>query len=163
RRRVAPREPRPLGRRPRPPEPPPPVGRPGGRGGPMGRPRERPGASVSEANALHELLRALRATRDGDLSVRLPGGQAGVAGEIASGRFFETAYRLRRAAGAYRWHLARSLPARGPNGELTGWVGTCTDIDDRKRAEDAQALLVDASAVLGSSLDYYSTLGQVAE
>src|SRR5919202_5557715 len=52
---------------------------------------------------------------------------------LASGRLFETEYRLRRADGVYRWHLARSLPARGPDGEVTGWVGTCTDIDDRKR------------------------------
>jgi PAS domain S-box-containing protein len=82
---------------------------------------------------------------------------------LASGRLFETEYRLLRADGVYRWHLARSLPTRGPNGEVVGWVGTCTDIDDRKRAEDAQALLVEASAVLGSSLDYRSTLAQVAQ
>ena len=82
---------------------------------------------------------------------------------LSSGRLFETEYRLRRADGVYRWHLARSLPARGPDGEVAGWVGTCTDIDDRKRAEDAQALLVEASAVLGSSLDYRSTLAQLAE
>ena len=82
---------------------------------------------------------------------------------LSSGRLFETEYRIRRADGVYRWHLARSLPARGPDGEVAGWVGTCTDIDDRKRAEDAQALLVEASAVLGSSLDYRSTLAQVAE
>jgi PAS domain S-box-containing protein len=82
---------------------------------------------------------------------------------LASGRLFETEYRLRRADGVYRWHLARSLPTRGPDGEVVGWVGTCTDIDDRKRAEDAQALLVEASAVLGSSLDYRSTLAQLAE
>ena len=82
---------------------------------------------------------------------------------LSSGRLFETEYRLRRADGIYRWHLARSLPTRGPDGGVVGWVGTCTDIDDRKRAEDAQALLVEASAVLGSSLDYRSTLAQLAE
>jgi PAS domain S-box-containing protein len=82
---------------------------------------------------------------------------------LSSGRLFETEYRMRRADGAYRWHLARSLPAYTPDGEVAGWVGTCTDIDDRKRAEDAQALLVEASAVLGSSLDYRRTLAQVAQ
>jgi PAS domain S-box-containing protein len=82
---------------------------------------------------------------------------------LASGRLFETEYRIRRADGAYRWHLARSQPAQTPSGEVAGWVGTCTDIDDRKRAEDAQALLVEASAVLGSSLDYRRTLAQVAQ
>ncbi|HEX6702599.1 MAG TPA: PAS domain S-box protein [Gaiellaceae bacterium] len=81
---------------------------------------------------------------------------------LASGELFETEYRIRRADGAYRWHLARSLPARAAAGEIAGWVGTCTDIDDRKRAEDAQTLLVEASAVLGSSLDYRRTLPEVA-
>jgi PAS domain S-box-containing protein len=82
---------------------------------------------------------------------------------LKSGRLFETEYRIRRHDGVYRWHLARSLPMRSPNGEVTGWVGTCTDIHDRKRAEDAQVLILEASALLGSSLDYRRTLAQVAQ
>jgi PAS domain S-box-containing protein len=82
---------------------------------------------------------------------------------LKSGTLFETEYRMRRADGAYRWHLARSLPQRSPEGEVTGWVGTCTDIHDRKRAEDAQVLILEASAVLGTSLDYRRTLAQVAQ
>jgi PAS domain S-box-containing protein len=56
---------------------------------------------------------------------------------IRMGTGYETECRLRRAAdGAYRWHLARAMPLRD-EGRITRWFGTCTDIDDQKRAEEA--------------------------
>ena len=45
--------------------------------------------------------------------------------------------RLRRADGVYRWWLIRGEPMRGANGEILKWFGTCTDIEDIKRAEAA--------------------------
>ncbi len=45
--------------------------------------------------------------------------------------------RLRRADGVYRWWLIHGAPMRGANGEIQKWFGTCTDIEDRKRAEAA--------------------------
>jgi PAS domain S-box-containing protein len=48
---------------------------------------------------------------------------------------YQTEYRLRRADGSYRWHLARALPVRDDTGRIISWVGSCTDIDDQKRAE----------------------------
>jgi len=58
--------------------------------------------------------------------------EAAVQAQTAS----EVEYRLRRADGEYRWHLGRSVPVR--DGEtIVAWVGTATDIEDRKRAEDA--------------------------
>ena len=54
---------------------------------------------------------------------------------VASGAFFETEYRVRRADGQYRWHLTRAFPQRGPGGRITRWIGTSTDIDERKRLE----------------------------
>ena len=36
----------------------------------------------------------------------------------------------------YRWVLGRALPVRDHFGGITRWMGTCTDIDDQKRAED---------------------------
>ncbi len=51
---------------------------------------------------------------------------------------FELEYRLRRGNdGAYRWHLGRAVPMRGAQGDVVQWLGTCTDIDDQKRADDA--------------------------
>ena len=65
-------------------------------------------------------------------------------------------YRIRLADGTYRWFLGRALPT--PD----GWVGTSTDIEDRKLGEDRQAFLAEAGWVLGSSLDYEQTLADVA-
>ncbi|MBW3618397.1 MAG: PAS domain S-box protein, partial [Proteobacteria bacterium] len=45
--------------------------------------------------------------------------------------------RYRRLDGAYRWFVARAEPLRDEAGRITGWFGTSTDIDDRKRAEEA--------------------------
>ena len=54
----------------------------------------------------------------------------------ASGEPYSAEYRLRRADGAYRWFLDSGAVQRGPGGEAEQWVGVCTDIDARKRAED---------------------------
>ena len=54
---------------------------------------------------------------------------------IQDGAFYETEYRLRRADGAWRWYLRRALPVRdGQTGEVSRWLGTCTDIEDTVRA-----------------------------
>ncbi|MCA1630501.1 MAG: PAS domain S-box protein [Acidobacteria bacterium] len=81
-----------------------------------------------------------------------------------AGEPFEVELRLRRGSdGSYRWHLARSLPLRDAEGRVVKWFGTSTDIDDRRRAEDAQRFLAEASEVLVSSLDYEATLKRIAE
>ena len=55
-----------------------------------------------------------------------------------SGGNFEIEYRLKRGSdGAYRWHLGRAMPMRNQQGEIIQWVGMCTDIEDKKRAENA--------------------------
>jgi PAS domain S-box-containing protein len=52
------------------------------------------------------------------------------------GSEFELEVRVRRASdGAYRWHLNRAVPIRNGSGEITGWVGTATDIHDYKTLE----------------------------
>jgi PAS domain S-box-containing protein len=79
-----------------------------------------------------------------------------------TGGEFEMEYRFRRADGTYRWHLGRAVPVRGTDGEIESWVGTATDIDDKRRAEEAQRFLVEAGEVLASSLDYRKTLAAVA-
>jgi PAS domain S-box-containing protein len=50
---------------------------------------------------------------------------------------FEIEHRLKRASDeSYRWHLVRAVPLAGA-GQITSWLGTSTEIEDRKRAEDA--------------------------
>ena len=58
---------------------------------------------------------------------------------LRTGQPYEIEYRLRRADGAFRWHLGRALPIRDPAGRVVRWFGTNTDIDDQKRAEAAAA------------------------
>jgi PAS domain S-box-containing protein len=53
---------------------------------------------------------------------------------VGTGEVFEAVYRLRRSDGAYRWFLGRGLPVRDPQGRIIKWLGTATDIDDRKKA-----------------------------
>jgi PAS domain S-box-containing protein len=56
---------------------------------------------------------------------------------FTTGDDYEIEYRFKRAAdGAYRWFLGRASARRDENGQIVQWVGTCTDIDDQKRAED---------------------------
>ena len=54
---------------------------------------------------------------------------------IAQGVTYEHEFRIRKADGSFRWHLVRASPLRADNGSLTGWVGTNTDIEDRKNTE----------------------------
>lgn len=50
---------------------------------------------------------------------------------------YDVEYRIRGADGAYRWFKARGTPIRDARGVITRWFGTCTEIDDRVRAEEA--------------------------
>ena len=44
--------------------------------------------------------------------------------------------RLKRADGAYRWHLFRAFPERDPQGRILAWLGTATDVNDQKQAQE---------------------------
>jgi PAS domain S-box-containing protein len=56
---------------------------------------------------------------------------------LASGESDEIEARLRRHDGVYRWFLIRAQPFRDDSGKIVRWYGTSTDIEDRKRAEEA--------------------------
>src|SRR5260370_18455156 len=45
--------------------------------------------------------------------------------------------RLRRFDGEYRWFLFQAEPLRDELGNIVKWYGSSTDIEDRKRAEEA--------------------------
>ena len=60
---------------------------------------------------------------------------------LSSGEIYETEFRIRRADGAYRWFLVRAEPVRDAGGAILRWVGTNTDIDERRRqAEELSTL-----------------------
>ena len=56
---------------------------------------------------------------------------------ITSGNPYDFETRLRRFDGIYRWFQVRGLPVRDANGRILRWCSLLTDIDERKRAEDA--------------------------
>jgi PAS domain S-box-containing protein len=52
---------------------------------------------------------------------------------FARGESCEATYRLKRAADAvYRWQLGRVVPLRDEAGRIVRWLGTCTDIHERR-------------------------------
>jgi PAS domain S-box-containing protein len=56
---------------------------------------------------------------------------------VSTGKPHENEARFRRADGQYRWHLDRGVPLRDEDGNIVKWYGVLTDIEDRKRAEEA--------------------------
>ncbi len=48
---------------------------------------------------------------------------------------FEMDYRLRRHDGEWRWVSDHGIPLTAGNGSFTGYIGSCIDITDRKKAE----------------------------
>jgi PAS domain S-box-containing protein len=56
---------------------------------------------------------------------------------MASGEAWESEGRIRSADGQYRWFLNRAAPLRDEQGNIVKWYGSNTDIEDRKRAENA--------------------------
>lgn len=56
---------------------------------------------------------------------------------LASGTPVDTEARIRRFDASYRWFLIRANPLRDESGNILKWYGTCIDIEDRKRGEEA--------------------------
>ncbi len=57
---------------------------------------------------------------------------------LRSGEPYEIEFRLLRAKDhTFRWHLGRAVAMRDEAGNIVKWLGTNTDIDDRKQAEQA--------------------------
>lgn len=88
---------------------------------------------------------------------------------VATGMPFEAEYRLLRHDGEARWFLGRGLPERDAAGRILRWIGTCTDIDDLRRAEDALgraeerlSLAVEGACIGTSSWDLRTNLFQVS-
>ncbi len=77
---------------------------------------------------------------------------------IRTGEPYEIEYRFKRADGTYRWHLGRALPTRDAEGKIVLWVGTCTDIDDQKRVEEALKESEEALKARADELTYLTTV-----
>jgi PAS domain S-box-containing protein len=69
---------------------------------------------------------------------------------FARGETWERVVRLRRHDGQYRWFLVRAIPVRDDAGTIVYWLGTNTDITDRKLVEE---MLTEREARLRRALD----------
>jgi two-component system sensor histidine kinase/response regulator len=56
---------------------------------------------------------------------------------IAEERNHEVEHRIRSSDGRYRWFTTRGVPIRDTAGQIVKWFGTCTDINEHKRSEQA--------------------------
>ncbi len=69
---------------------------------------------------------------------------------LQQGRRAQSEFRMRRKDGVWRWHLGRATAERDESGHVIGFICVATDIDDKKRAEDALARF---KATLDATLD----------
>lgn len=62
---------------------------------------------------------------------------------------FSHEFRVRRKDGEYRWILDEGVPLFSPSGQFVGYVGSCTDITERKTEENRlQAVLTNMPVML---------------
>lgn len=55
---------------------------------------------------------------------------------IETGQPFLFEHRFKGMNGEYRWQLSRAIPVKNKFGEIESWIGTSTDIEDIKKAEE---------------------------
>jgi PAS domain S-box-containing protein len=83
---------------------------------------------------------------------------------IQSGGQMEQEQRLRRFDGQYRWHLTRLYPHRDESGNISLWIGTCTDIHEQKESEHRKdEFLAIASHELKTPLTTIKAYNQLME
>jgi PAS domain S-box-containing protein len=71
---------------------------------------------------------------------------------------FKMEYRLRRHDGDYRWVFGTGVPRYRQDGSFAGYIGSCVDVTERKRAEEARlrhAAVIESSedAIISKNLD----------
>lgn len=110
------------------------------------------GASVTYAVFLKRLHRSDRQR------IRLA-----VAAHLQQSAKLEVEFRLLHSSGEYRYCIARGKAQRYSEGQPFRVSGVISDITQRKRAEESLRFLAEASALLSASLDYQTTLENLAK
>ena len=99
------------------------------------------------------------ATHDGDAGALHDAWERG----MRDGGRFEVQTRVRRSDGTYRWFLQRVVPVLDDRETIGSWIATATDIDERKRAEDALRVVVEAASAFAGTLDTSVALQRLAD
>ncbi len=89
---------------------------------------------------------------------RLPGRIALKEGKSAAATI---CYRA-KANGEERWSVVKATPVFDEDGQVQFAINIFQDITERRRTEEVQRFLAEASSVIASSLEYETTLGSVA-
>ena len=71
---------------------------------------------------------------------------------------FRTEFRLLRHDGEYRWIVNIGIPRSAPDGSFAGYIGSCVDVTDRKRAESDRLRMLEEIA----HLNRVASMGQMA-
>jgi PAS domain S-box-containing protein len=71
---------------------------------------------------------------------------------------FRMEYRLRRHDGEYRWIVDIGVPRLSPAGTFAGYIGSCFDVTDIKKAEDEKITMLESIAHLNRA----ASMGQLA-
>ncbi len=74
---------------------------------------------------------------------------------IATGEMFQHECRFRNRDGVYRWHLTRASAMLDEDGKIASWIGSSTDIDDRKGLEDTLVRQYRESETLSHAKDEF--------
>jgi PAS domain S-box-containing protein len=82
---------------------------------------------------------------------------------VRDGKEVAAQFRMRTHEGAETWVQGAASPLRNCAGDVTGYLGTVTDISARIDSERTARFLADATSELNASLDYEQALGAVAK
>jgi len=124
----------------------------------------RPDGTISYANAAWTRFSGLAADAVLDLGWTdllhpddAPAVEARWLEAMASARPFREEFRIRDAAGEYRWVASHAQPAFDARGAVSGWYGTILDVDARRRAAQRRAILDRLGATFAESIDFRRT------
>ena len=74
---------------------------------------------------------------------------------LKTGEDFKMEKRLRRHDGVYRWHLSHGIAQKDEHGNVTGWIGTNTDIQEQKKfSEELEAKVQERTIELTEKEEY---------
>lgn len=82
---------------------------------------------------------------------------------IANRTIYQMEFRLRLSDGTYRWFATKGVPVYDEDRTIREWIGTTSDIDQKRSTEEHLRFLARANELFSSSLDYEATLKNLAQ
>lgn len=73
---------------------------------------------------------------------------------IDTGEPFQCEHRIRRADGAYRWHLSRAEAMRDSSGKISKWIGSNTEIHEQKTREETARSAASYAELMAHEIDH---------